>query len=299
MRWFNRKKTRIAPILLTLEPPGPSPWYLYRRAIRTPIGVFRWNAIQGNPIAVGVSFLTNPAGKAILFLDFQCYTKPLPDNRLLVWHNREGQADSDPFSTVEFQLLDLCALAPAKDRFRAAEELRSARESVSYRGVPVARMSYATYLSPGTHSLEEVPTDFASLGEILVLANHAPREQTTNVPSPPSLAILAFDFNAKSVTVMPQDWYNRGSYDFGYEWVTRVARHPGTGHIFGEGIRLGFFRLDESGTNIDEWLVKDHFHWGMESPGTRPIVSQLLNACGGIIGRLLPWIPTPRFSRGR
>ncbi len=62
--------------------------------------------------------------------------------------------------------------------------------------------------------------------------------------------------------MVPQDWYNEGRYDFGYQWVTRVARLPNGGAIVGEGIRLGVFRLNGSNRWIAEWLVEDALYHG-------------------------------------
>ncbi len=54
------------------------------------------------------------------------------------------------------------------------------------------------------------------------------------------------DAKRNLVSVFPQDWWNRADLDFGYQWVTRVARDPKTGKIVGEGIRIQPFVLDSS-----------------------------------------------------
>jgi len=56
------------------------------------------------------------------------------------------------------------------------------------------------------------------------------------------------------INVYPQNWFNRGAYDFGYQWVTRVARDPSTGKIIGDGIRIRPFVLDDTFENIAAWL---------------------------------------------
>ncbi|MBI5301277.1 MAG: hypothetical protein HY868_04000 [Chloroflexi bacterium] len=63
-------------------------------------------------------------------------------------------------------------------------------------------------------------------------------------------AIFGFSFDKQIVEVYPQDWFNKGDYDFGYQWITRVARDE-DGKIIGDGIRLDRFRLDASGRNIE------------------------------------------------
>ena len=49
-----------------------------------------------------------------------------------------------------------------------------------------------------------------------------------------------------TVQLYGQDWFNGGGLDYGYQWVTRVARDPKTGKVRGEGIRISPFVLDTS-----------------------------------------------------
>jgi hypothetical protein len=74
------------------------------------------------------------------------------------------------------------------------------------------------------------------------------------------LRLWQLDTDSGLLTIIPQDWFNEGAYDLGYQWVTRVARLPGSGDIVGEGIRLGLFRLDPSGRQLAEWLAEDVFY---------------------------------------
>ena len=72
-------------------------------------------------------------------------------------------------------------------------------------------------------------------------------------------AIFAFDWLKSQVEVIPQDWFNTGNYDFGYQWISRVARCS-DGSIVGDGIRLGRFELDETNRRIKKWLIQDPFY---------------------------------------
>lgn len=58
------------------------------------------------------------------------------------------------------------------------------------------------------------------------------------------------------VFIYPQDWFNKADYDFGYEWITRVARDPKSGYIRGEGIRISDFILDDSNRQVKKYLRK-------------------------------------------
>ncbi len=46
---------------------------------------------------------------------------------------------------------------------------------------------------------------------------------------------------------VPLAWFNEDSMDLGYQWITRCARDPETGWMFGDGIRVDPFAVDESG----------------------------------------------------
>lgn len=74
------------------------------------------------------------------------------------------------------------------------------------------------------------------------------------------------DTASGATRVAPQDWFNQGPYDFGYQWITRMARLPDVGEIVGEGIRLGVFRLDSPCRQIAECLVTDTFYHPEREP---------------------------------
>jgi hypothetical protein len=65
-------------------------------------------------------------------------------------------------------------------------------------------------------------------------------------PERSDLALLLARPREGTARILPQDWFNAGGYDYGYQWVTRVARDPRTGRIHGDGIRIGPFVLDAS-----------------------------------------------------
>lgn len=95
------------------------------------------------------------------------------------------------------------------------------------------------------------------LEELLVLVDPPP-EPHRRPPSRADLRLWIIHPRNNSVEVIPQDWFNQADYDFGYQWVTRVARDPKTGRVVGEGIRLGAFVLDKTGRQIESWLIEDY-----------------------------------------
>ena len=70
------------------------------------------------------------------------------------------------------------------------------------------------------------------------------------LPGPQSghgnLALMVANPVQGSIRLYPQDSFNDGQEDLGYQWVTRVAREPRTGRIWGDGIRINPFILDDT-----------------------------------------------------
>jgi hypothetical protein len=82
--------------------------------------------------------------------------------------------------------------------------------------------------------------------------------------------VWVVDARSGTIDVIPQDWFSDGEFDFGYPWVTRIARDPETGRLVGEGIRMGFFRLDASNRAVERWESNEPFwmpgSWGPPGP---------------------------------
>jgi hypothetical protein len=252
--WFGRKK-------IPLTAPGPSPWYLRApwASLGTSQGTWTWGFYDGPKLA-GLSYLKTPAQKTVLLLDFHFYVLPLPKDRVLLWHEsgreREAGTPSTP-ARITFLILALNELRPLADLEAVAAEMRAKKERMLFEGGDPVVYEFPSNLTEGTHALAP-PPPFLELPELLVLADYGP--ETGNHFDKMFRAIFAFDFKARRVSVIPQRWFNEGSYDFGYQWITRVQREDKTGQIVGEGIRLGNFRLDQSATQIQEWLHKDVFY---------------------------------------
>jgi hypothetical protein len=244
--------------MLTLTTPGPSPWYLRApwARVSTVEGDWSWEAYDG-PDFAGLSRLLSPSRETMLFVDFYCYVQPLPDARLLIWYEPGRQKPSNPL--VVFALIDLRALEALDDPAAIARDVKAKKEHVHFKGEGAVFWEFSTALDAGTHPIS-VPAPLRELTETLVLADYGRAGQSSNHFDQMYRAIFAFDFQSGRVSVIPQRWFNEGNYDFGYQWIVRVQREVGTRKIFGEGIRLGSFRLNEAGTEVEEWFAKDQFY---------------------------------------
>ena len=255
--WFGGKK-------IPLTAPGPSPWYLRApwAQIQTSRGTWSWGFHEGPKLA-GLSYLLSPGENTVLVLDFHFYVSSLSEDRLLIWH--ESGRESEESSTtpcITFTLLHLNELRPLGDPVTAGEQMRAAKHKILFDGGTPAAYEFPSNVPEGTHAISP-PAPFLDLPELLVLGDFGP-ESGNHFDK--MFRALVFNFKSREVSVLPQRWFNEGNYDFGYQWVTRVQREDRTGQIVGEGIRLGNFRLDRSGTQVEEWLHKDAFYHPEHEP---------------------------------
>ncbi len=254
--WLKRKKIKIEPTT-----PGPSPWYLRASwaCINTSEGLYVWRFYDG-PALSGLSSLVSPNGTTVLFIDFNCYVQPLQGDKLLVWYEigRQEQVNQES-PKIKFTIIKLASLIPFTNNLTIAHEIKNNKERVRFQGGSPLMFEFSTTVGAGMHSISP-PIEFSDLPEVLVLADFGPKEIVSNYWDKMCRAIFAFDFMSRRIAVLPQKWFNEGKFDFGYQWIARVQRELTTGQIVGEGIRLGTFLLDPSGTEIQEWLYQDAFY---------------------------------------
>jgi len=238
--------------------PGPSPWYLERRGteIHTVNGALRWASAGSNAQAAGKSILQTVAGSAMAVTDFGCYVNAIASHRLLVWYVEEAGKDATLQQAMRFRVFDADELRPIHDLTAAFKQLGS-RSRFHAESGELASIALSTALDDGDHTVT-IPDAFREAGELLVVApSTAGGRRESGYETHLRLWIL--DLARGHLQIIPQDWFNNGAYDSGYQWVARFARLRLAGDIVGEAIRLGVFRLDQSHRQIAEWLIEDLF----------------------------------------
>ena len=113
----------------------------------------------------------------------------------------------------------------------------------------IAPESYAcveisTAYEPGKHVLS-LPSVFDRVPEFFVVAENPTLPKAVAAPS---FCIYAVNPAAREIEVFPQDWFNDGTLDYGYQWITCATRDPATRRLLVSGIRIGKFVLDETGS---------------------------------------------------
>lgn len=231
-------------------PIGPSPWVFQGRSIVINGIDYRFceTAPKDGKLA-GMTSLQDTNGTTYLLFDFQYYARILDDGTALFWRE-SGEKNKQ---RIIFDCFKVSTLKPIPDPLTAAREIREKKlgisPSESFQG-----WNFSPQVEAGIYPLS-VPHDWSRFEETLVLASHA----ETNGYDKMSRAIFVFNWIKQQVEVFPQDWFNAGNYDFGYQWITRVARRS-DGSIIGDGIRLGSFELDETNRRINKWLTQDPFY---------------------------------------
>jgi hypothetical protein len=256
MHLFGRRRKQLDAAKHVLNSvPGPSPWYLRGTpSLETRHhGTLMWHDVQGGENCTGKVALGDTHGNDYLVLDFYSYFLLLPQHRAVLWHP-EGPGGETPtwtFANVRFRILDLESL----QKLNAVEACNAMTRSKSRVALAAGELSSLAMPSslPGGVNTVAFPLEFRRLQEMLVLV-HSTANGASDFFENMNLCIWSVQPSLDRIEVFPQDWFNRGDYDFGYQWVTRVARDVSTNRVVGEGIRLRSFRLDGSLRNIEAWL---------------------------------------------
>lgn len=241
----------------TLNAPGPSPWFFRKQSpiILDNNDTLHWETKKNLPS--GITCLKNSENSIFLLLDFGWYCLTLTNNRILLWKEEVNKSSTISERYIAFYIISLNNLMALENPVKEIDFMRKNNISIKFNGKSIS-CNFKTYLEAGTYPIN-FPIEFQELTELLVLADYGPLTAVSNHFDKMYRAIFSFDFNVNNVTVYPQNWFNNGSYDYGYQWITRVQRDNNTGLIIGEGIRLGNFLLDSTSTNIKKWLKSDSF----------------------------------------
>ncbi len=240
------EKSRIERLLKTA--PGPSPWYLHESVpcIQTTYGQGRWTQ-AGNDRDTAGKMLLQAGDDTLVILSMYNYVLSVDGFTMLIWSQAHlGKGNTAP---VHMTAIDCRQLAPLHDARRMCEEMPQGAALKVASGA-VAAMDIPTTAIGGCEV--GFPSPISKLDEILILARSSGVDRTDGTMGNECLIVAKPGLGY--IEVFPQDWFNKGQWDFGYQWPTRVARDPKSGRIVGDGIRMGTFMLDESCRNVQRWL---------------------------------------------
>jgi hypothetical protein len=253
---FGRKYANFDDVMR--QAPGPSPWYFRRDPpqVSGRTAAFRWcdaaADFPGVHDAIGKTLLRDASGRVRLMLDFHCYARQVCGNRLLIWYAVDRNEQSPANAFIHLRLFDVDSLPVVDEAADTCASMKRDGHQMWPPGDHIAHSTIPLTLEDGTHTFS-FPEALQSVDELLVLAHAVRNGRSSNFHDEMHLCVYVLRPAESSIAVIPQDWFNRGGYDYGYQWVTRVARDPQTHRIFGEGIRIRSFVLNSTGRKIEHW----------------------------------------------
>lgn len=239
-------RSRVERLLKTA--PGPSPWYLrtFGPRIQTACGEGKWVEI-GSGTHAGGEILLRAGGNVLAIIPMYNWVSAIDPHTLLIWSQAGGTKGNT--APVHVAAVDCRRLVPLDDPRRGCMDTPPSGTPVITSGI-IAEVDIPT-VEIGCHQID-FPSPISSCGEILILAHSSGVDHSDGAIENICLVIVRPEHG--TVELIPQDWFNKGPLDFGYQWITRVARDLKTGHIVGDGIRIGTFMLDKSCRNVRKWL---------------------------------------------
>ena len=173
----------------------------------------------------------------VAILNYYNYVMRLDSSKLLIW-NQRNEADNQDTSPVHLVVIQPGLLTSFGDNLEGADSRM--QRAVGVRLALTDPPPVSMYFNTGVidENISAVfPKELQAIDELLILCNSSAipaRNDGINA----NLALLVARPQQSSYQLFPQDWFNSSDLDFGYQWVTRVARDPQTGRVRGEGFRI-------------------------------------------------------------
>lgn len=242
LRLFDSEGKRVRKLIS--DAPGPSPWYFRdpELSLTSDHGDLKWeNTGNEHPFA-GKTILKTSDNGILLILDFYCYVLRLKQHKFLVWYEDTNKTP-DKSVFIRLSIIDADKLEQIRDLSAACISMKGSNTKVFYTGECPVHASILANIDEGKHEID-MPSEFKEIDELLILAHMSANK----------LGIYRILPKNSVMEVYPQDWFNNGNYDDGYEWVTRIVRDDTTQKICGDGIRIGSFILDPTNSQVERWL---------------------------------------------
>ena len=193
----------------------------------------------------GITSLTDEKGNCYALLGMYCYVLPSDDNKsFLIWNRSlETVNGTQPIRIFYYELDKLQAIV---GRDKAISQMEREKRKIHFAVEPIAKIEFV--FSPREETMTvDFPEEFKKFREFIFLTE---LEDLYDNPDPKNYwhntTMLLINAHSGAVFNYPQDWFNKSDCDFGYQWITRAIKNPGTKLIHGQGIRLSDFVLDKT-----------------------------------------------------
>jgi hypothetical protein len=220
--------------------PGPSPWaFRDIPAYQTSHGPLTWFHVGNRRMA-----LVDAQKQKMLLTDYYVYAQPTSETEIIFWAERPRMYDPDRRTgSIEMYVLNLNGLLPISGDDALFSDMNAKNSRFVFEAGLLESCDIPISLPMGKSHFR-FPARLASVSEILVLAQNISQGRDERTMTQ---CIYCLKPQEGTIEVIPQEWFNQGQFDFGYEWITAVARDPLSGRIVGKGMRIGRFVLDATG----------------------------------------------------
>ena len=178
--------------------------------------------------------LVDKAKHAYGLLGMYAFAIQIARRTLLVWYDEAG--------TVTFHVLAVDSLTPLGPLTKTAAKMDTQKRRWVTRD-PAAGQTLTLRARKSGPISARIPGPLSDVEEICFFVRSG------------SVRLWRLRPKARRLEIIPQDWFNKGPFDFSFQWPTRVARDPATGRFVVDGIRLGVYVIDKSGQKIAEQLA--------------------------------------------
>jgi hypothetical protein len=239
LKAFFSRKSPYAKIIASA--PGPAPWYLGQPA--SDLSSFGSSLTWERDAKAGPTLLEDSSGRVRAAVSIYTYVWRFSKTHFIVWFaNPSSVNDHSLPGDVRFQLYAISQLNP----LATVEKTQIEASHFMAASLPLAEFTLPRNLAFGKTSTS-FPAPFNQCPEFFVLVSEPSWDS-------PKLNLWSINPSSQRIAVAAQDWFTKGAYDFGYQWITRVVRDPDSRDIVGDGIRLGKFLLTPDGTSFKRWL---------------------------------------------
>jgi len=234
---------------LSSRVPGPLPWNVDSLpTVSGPDGTeLRWKESDHSTVLA-----SEKDGSNYLALGLYCRVLPVAKHNLVVWYQLMTR-EPLRFGNLRIDVIDTRLLQPLKTIPDLDSDRNSGEPPIALASGPFAKADIPVPQGIGRLTYQ-FPDALKGISEVLVLVAGGTKHrgllgtrigEALYVLKPPEDIIEVFSL----------DWWDKGNFDFGDEWITRVARDPSTGNIVGEGVRILPFLMDPR-CNFLGWIER-------------------------------------------
>jgi len=223
---------------------GPAPWYWRTFPVfhLADGGLLVWNVTEFGQGRVATLGPANAVGRVCLVANMYARVFAIPPGFLGLWHSDGHFIHVLAFDPERLPLIPLANLPPDRP---------SAGEGCYCEASPLAKAEVDMDLEEGEYPYH-LPLPFVGVGRLMLVGDYAKAQEAA------CAAIFEIcpgsGTGTRRLRVLPQRWFSRDRFDLGYQWITRVVRDPKSDRIYGDGIRIGVFKLTVDGCHLEQWV---------------------------------------------